>query len=117
VRDALDPELEELALALRRLPTPMPSEAVVWRTRRLAQLELAERSDDRLDRLVLVSLLLFSWTVTLASLVVVRLLAGGGLALLGGAAGPLLYLVAAWVSGAAVLVLVGLHVRKERSLA
>jgi hypothetical protein len=113
----LNSELEALGVELRRLPTPMPAEAVVWRVRRLAHLQLAERADERLSRMVLVSLLVFSWTVTLVSLLVVRLLSGGNLTLLGGTAGPALYLLSTWISGAAVLVLLGFHVRKERSLA
>ena len=119
-RQSLDEELEVLSLELRRLPTPMPPEALVSRVRRLAHLELAARADDRLNRLVLAFLLLFSWTVSLFALLAVRLLSGESL--LGSATGSMLswsvaYFVSAWISGAAVLVLLGLHVRKERRLA
>ena len=119
-RESLDEGLEVLSLELRRLPTPMPSEALVSRVRRLAHLELAARADDRLNRLVLVFLLLFSWTVSLFALLAVRLLSGESL--LGSATGSMLswsvaYFVSAWISGAAVLVLLGFHVRKERRLA
>lgn len=119
-RESLDEELEVLSLELRRLPTPMPPEALVSRVRRLAHLELAARADDRLNRLVLVFLLLFSWTVSLFALLAVRLLSGESL--LGSATGSMLswsvaYFVSAWISGAAVLVLLGFHVRKERRLA
>jgi len=119
-RESLDEELEVLSLELRRLPTPMPPEALVSRVRRLAHLELAARADDRLNRLVLAFLLLFSWTVSLFALLAVRLLSGESL--LGSATGSMLswsvaYFVSAWISGAAVLVLLGLHVRKERRLA
>jgi len=119
-RESLDEELEVLSLELRRLPTPMPPEALVSRVRRLAHLELAARADDRLNRLVLVFLLLFSWTVSLFALLAVRLLSGESL--LGSATGSMpswsvAYFVSAWISGAAVLVLLGLHVRKERRLA
>ena len=118
-RESLDEELEVLSLELRRLPTPMPPEALVSRVRRLAHLELAARADDRLNRLVLVFLLLFSWTVSLFALLAVRLLSGESP--LGSATGSMLswsvaYFVSAWISGAAVLVLLGFHVRKERRL-
>lgn len=116
-RDSLDEELDVLSLELRRLPTPRPPEALVFRVRRLAHLELAGRADERLNGLVLVFLLLFSWTVSLFAFLAVRLLSGESL--LGSATGstlswPVAYFVSAWISGAAVLVLLGFHVRKER---
>jgi hypothetical protein len=119
-RESLDEELEVLGLELRRLPTPMPPPALVSRVRRLAHLELAGRADERLNRLVLVALLLFSWTVSLFAFLALRLLSGDSL--LGSATGPTLswsvaYFISAWISGAAVLVLLGVHVRKERRLA
>lgn len=116
-RDSLDDELDVLSLELRRLPTPLPPEALVFRVRRLAHLELAGRADERLNGLVLVFLLLFSWTVSLFAFLAVQLLSGESL--LGSATGstlswPVAYFVSAWISGAAVLVLLGFHVRKER---
>jgi len=119
-RDSLEEELEVLSLELRRLPTPMPPEAVVSRVRRLAHLELAGRADERLNHLVLVFLLVFSWTVSLFAFLAVRLVSGESL--FGSATGPTLSwsvatFVSAWISGAAVLVLLGFHVRKERRLA
>jgi hypothetical protein len=119
-RESLDEELEVLGLELRRLPTPMPPAALVSRVRRLAHLELAGRADERLNDLVLVVLLLFSWTVSLFAFLALRLLSGDSL--LGSATGPTLSwsgacFVSAWISGAAVLVLLGVHVRKERRLA
>jgi hypothetical protein len=119
-RESLDEELEVLGLELRRLPTPMPPQALVSRVRRLAHLELAGRADERLNHLVLVFLLVFSWTVSLFAFLAVRLVSGESL--LGSATGPTLswsvtYFISAWISGAAVLVLLGFHVRKERRLA
>lgn len=116
-RESLDNELEVLSLELRRLPTPMPPEGLVSRARRLAHLELAGRADERLSRLVLVLLLLFSWTVSLFPFLAARLLSGESL--FGRATGSTLswsvaYLVSAWISGAVMLVLLGVHVRKER---
>jgi hypothetical protein len=119
-RDSLEEELEVLSLELRRLPTPMPPEAVVSRVRRLAHLELAGRADERLNRLVLAFLVLFSWTVSLFAFLGVRLLSGGSL--LGRVTGSTVpwsvaYFVGAWIAGAAVLVLLGFHARKEGRLA
>lgn len=63
-RDSLDEELEVLGLELRRLPTPMPPEALVSRVRRLAHLELAGQADERLGQLIMGFLLVFSWTIS-----------------------------------------------------
>jgi hypothetical protein len=119
-RESLDDELDVLGRELRRLPTPMPPEALVSRVRTLAHLELAGRADERMNHLVLAFLLVFSWTLSLFALYAVRLLSGEGL--LGIATGATLswsvtYFVSAWISGATVLVLLGLHVGRERRLA
>jgi hypothetical protein len=116
-RERLDEELEALSLELRRLPTPMPPEALVSRVRRLAHLELAGRADERLNGLVLAFLLLFSWTVSLSTFLAVRLISGEsllGTALWSPLSWSVAYFVSAWISGATVLVLLGFHVRKER---
>lgn len=107
-QEHLDEELAALARGLRRLPTPMPPGGLVSRVRRLAHLELAARTEERFNRQVLVFLLFFSWTVSVFSFVAVRLLTPSW------SAG---YFVSAWISVAAVLVLLALHVRKERTLA
>ncbi|MGH9324175.1 MAG: hypothetical protein ACRD21_04725 [Vicinamibacteria bacterium] len=117
-----DEVLELLPSELRRLPTPMPPPALVERVRRLAHFELAGRADEKLNRLVLVFLLVFSWTVSLVAFFAVRLLSGERASLLGLAMGSGLswsaaYFAAAWVSGVALLVLLGLHTRRERRLA
>jgi hypothetical protein len=116
-RERLDEELEALSLELRRLPTPMPPEALVSRVRRLAHLEMAGRADERLNGLVLAFLLLFSWTVSLSTFLAVRLISGEsllGTALWSPLSWSVAYFVSAWISGATVLVLLGFHVRKER---
>ena len=121
-RDYGDEELDALGQHLKRLPTPVPPEELVSRVRRLAHLELAGRADEKLNRLVLVFLLVFSWTVSLVAFFTVRLLGGESLELIGAAAGStfswsLAYFAAAWISGGTILVLLGFHVRKERRLA
>ena len=120
--DRLDEELDALGLALRRLPTPMPPEGLVSRVRRLAHIELAEQADEKLSGLVLGFFLFFSWTVSLLTFFAVRLVREGTAELLGIATGSALswsaaYFAAAWISGAAVIVLLGLYRRKEGRLA
>ena len=120
-------EMDELGAELRRLPTPMPPAALVERVRRLAHLELAERADEKLNRLVLAFLLAFSWTVALFGFFAVRVAATGtlsamGLAALQGPEGPSLawsftYFASVWMTGAAVFVILGLYSRKQRRIA
>jgi hypothetical protein len=119
-REGPDEELEALGLALRRLPTPRPPEALVSRVRTLAHLELATQADERLNRLVLALLLVFSWTASLVPVLAVRLLTAENL--LASAMGRTLsWSVASvafvWISGAAALVVLSVYVRKERRLA
>lgn len=115
---------EEMEAELRRLPTPMPPPALVERVRRLAHLELAGRADEKLNRLVLVFLLVFSWTVTLVGFLAVRVVAAGTVQILGIAAlqgssmsWSVVYFAAAWISGAFLFVILGLHYRRERRIA
>jgi len=120
--DRLDEELEALAGALRRLPTPMPPEGLVSRVRRLGHLELAEQADEKLSGLVLGFVLFFSWTVSLLTFFAVRLVREGTAELLGTATGSALswsaaYFVAAWISGAAMIVLLGFYRGREGRLA
>jgi hypothetical protein len=109
---------------LRRLPTPQPPPALVERVRRLAHLELASRADEKLNRLVLVFLLVFSWTLALVSFLAARVVAAGTFSILGLAAlqgsslnWPLAYFAAAWISGASLFVVIGLHARRQRRMA
>lgn len=117
-------DLDELGAELRRLPTPMPSPALVARVRRLAHLELAGRTDEKLNRMVLVFLLVFSWTVALMGFLAVRVAAAGTVSILGLAAlqgsslsWSVVYFAAAWISGALLFVILGLHHRKPRRVA
>ena len=116
--------LEELGAELRRLRTPMPPPALVDQVRRLAHLELAGRADEKLNRLVLVFLLVFSWTVALSGFLAVRVVASGTVSVLGLAAlqgsslsWSVAYFAAAWITGAALFVILGLHYRKQRRIA
>ncbi len=114
---------DDLEDELRRLPTPRPPAALVERVRRVAHLELASRADEKLNRLVLMFLLLFSWTVALVGFLAVRAVAAGGFSVLGLAAlrggslsWSLAYFAAAWISGVFLFVVLGIHVRKQRRI-
>jgi hypothetical protein len=109
-QEHLDDGLETLSRELRRLPTPVPPGGLVSRVRKLAHLELAGRAEERFSRQVLIFLLCFSWTVSVFSFLAVRLLTST----LSWSVG---YFVSAWISVAAVLVLLAFHVRRERTLA
>lgn len=119
-REDLDDDMDALSVALRRLPTPMPPVVLVERVRRLGHLELAGRADERLNALVLGGVILFVWTLNLFAFAAIRLLTGESLLRMAtGSALPwsVGYFVAAWVTGVAVLILAGIHVRRERGLA
>ena len=119
-RGDLDDDMDALSVALRRLPTPMPPVVLVERVRRLGHLELAGRADERLNALVLGGVIFFVWTVNVFAFAAIRLLTGESLLRM--AMGSSLpwsvgYFVAAWLTGTAVLILAGIHVRRERGLA
>jgi hypothetical protein len=118
-REDLPEELEALGLALQRLATPMPPPGLVERVRRLGHLELAGQADERMSQLVLGFAIFFAWTVNVFTFAAIRLLSGGLLRITTGSAWSwsAAYFVSAWLSGAAVLILVGIHVRRERGLA
>jgi hypothetical protein len=119
-RENPEEELDALSLALQRLPTPMPPAVLVERVRRLGHLELAERADERLNALVLGGVILFVWTMNVFAFAVIRLLTGESLLRMAtGSALPWTagYFVTAWLMGVVVLILAGIHVRRERGLA
>lgn len=119
-RESFDEDLEVLGAELRRLRTPMPPEALVSRVRSLAHLQLAGGADERLSRWVMGALLLFSWTISIFIFLTARLVRGDGLlASMTGStlSWPVVYFVLAWISGVALLAVLGFHARKERRLA
>jgi hypothetical protein len=121
-RDRRDEELDALGRELRRLPTPMPPDALVFRVRRLAHLELADQADESLSRWTAAFLVFFSWTATVVTFAAVRMVRAGSAELFGIGTGSTFawsagYFAAAWISGAAMLVLLGLHRRREGGLA
>lgn len=102
-------ELEILGRALTRIPTPLAPDVLVSRVRQLGHRELARRSEEKLNRLTLVFLLFFSWTVSAVSVGAARLLGGESVAVLASAL--------SWISSASVLIVVGVYVRREKRLA
>lgn len=65
-----------LASGLKRLPTPQPPAALIERTRAQAELQIVAEAENRWNRRVIAFVILFAWTLTLASWPVVRLLSG-----------------------------------------
>ena len=121
MKDEREDDLQALGRELRALPTPMPPAALVARVRRLAHLEIAEQADERLNGVVLGFVLFFSWTVTVLSALAVRVLRAESAALFGTSVGSSLswsaaYFAATWVSGAVLIVLLGIHRRREGRL-
>jgi anti-sigma factor RsiW len=114
--------LRLLAEGLRRLPTPQPSRGLVERTRARAEIRLAEESEQRWHRGVMVFLVLFAWVVTLVSWPVYRFVSGGLLGMLEPQwnqawirfAG---FTTIVWMAGGAAALLIGLQQRGERRLA
>jgi anti-sigma factor RsiW len=114
-------QLRDLAGALRRLPTPQPPATVVERARARALAAQAAAAERRWDRAVLAFLALVSWTVTLATWPIVRLVTGGVLgwldlrlnqlwiALLG-------YTALAWLTAGVAAVVLGLRFRATRRI-
>jgi anti-sigma factor RsiW len=66
-----------LAGSLKRLPTPRAPAALVQRVRAQMEAVAAARSERQIGQRAVVWLVLFSWTVTLASWPVVRLISQG----------------------------------------
>ena len=67
----------ELAGALRRLPTPQPSPALVERVRAGSEAVFAATDVEQFNYRLMAFLVLFSWTLVLASWPIVRLLTDG----------------------------------------
>ncbi len=107
-----------LAASLKRLPTPQAPSMLVERTRSRVALELAAIAERRKSYWVMAFLVLFSWTVTLVTWPVVRLLSGGVLSWLDlsfnqtwfGLAG---YTALGWVTAGVAAAVLGLRRRRE----
>jgi anti-sigma factor RsiW len=113
---------QQIAGGLRRLPTPQPPASLYERTRARAVAQLAESTEHRRNRIVLLLLIPFSWTVTLAGWPIFRFATGGLLSLLDVNFREtwLLFLVfsaATWVAGGSAAVLLSFRRQNERRLA
>lgn len=108
-----------LAGSLRRLPTPQAPAELVERTRTRVEAQLAAEAERRWDQAVMAFLVLFAWTVTLASWPIVRLFSSGVASWLDVGAtqiwyGLVVYTLIAWLSGGVAAVMLGLRHRAAR---
>ena len=107
---------------LRQLRTPQPSAALFERTRALAEAQLAAQAEQRRNRIVLILLTVFSWTVTIAGWAVFRFMTGGLLSLLDIRFRELWVLFAvfsalSWLAAGTAVVLLSARRQHERGLA
>ncbi len=109
---------KQMALGLRRLPTPQAPRGLVERARARAEARLVEEAEHRWNRSVMIFLIVFAWALTLMSWPVARLLSRGLLGLLDprlsqawiGFAG---FTTLAWLGGGAAAILLALRQRRE----
>ena len=109
---------QSLAGALRRVPTPQPSPQLLARVRAKAEWKLARKAEHREDAGVLVFLFLFSWTIVLVTLPIVRLVGAEAISWLEASHGSIGlwlggYTLVGWLA-AGVAVLFGLRERGAR---
>jgi len=118
-------ELEDwrlLASGLRHLPTPQPRPIIVERARARAEIGFAEEAERRWHRIVMISVVLFAWVLTLLSWPLVRLVSGGLLGMLDPRLnqawlGFAVFTTFVWLAGGGAAILLSLHQRRERRLA
>ena len=111
-----------LAGELRRLPTPQAPAALVERVRAQLAWQLAAEAERRWNARMMIFLVMFAWTVTLASWPVVRLLTSGLAGWLDpsfghtwiGLAG---YTALVWLTGGVAAATLALRRRRERRMA
>ena len=123
--EACAAELEEwrlLAGGLRRLPTPQPRAIIVERARARAEIGFAEEAERRWHRIVMISVVLFAWALTLLSWPLVRLVSGGLLGMLDPRLnhawfGFAVFTSVVWLAGGTAAVALSLQKRRERRLA
>jgi predicted anti-sigma-YlaC factor YlaD len=115
-------QLQGLANSLRRLPTPQAPASLVERTRARVEWRLAEEAENRWNYSVLVFLILFAWTLTLASWPVVRLMSSGLLGWFDPGFGRTwlslaVYTALLWLTGGVAAATLALRRRRERRIA
>jgi hypothetical protein len=94
----------------------------VERARAQAAIRLAEEAEHRWHRIVMMSVILFAWAMTLISWPVVKLVSGGILGMLDPGLNHAwiafaIFTTIVWASGGAAAVFLSLQQRRERSLA
>jgi anti-sigma factor RsiW len=104
---------------LRRLPTPQPRAVIVERARARAEVRLAEEAERRWHDIVMISVILFAWALTLLSWPVIRLISHGFLGMLDPRLNQTwlvfsIFTTLAWLAGAAAAVTLSLHERHRR---
>lgn len=114
--------LQGVANALRRLPTPQASASLVERTRARVAWQLAAEAENRWNYRVLVFLILFAWTLILATWPVVHLLSSGLLGWLEPGFGRTWlslagYTALLWLTGGVAAATLALRHRRERRTA
>lgn len=113
---------QEMGASLRRLPTPQAAPSLVARTLALAQASLAEASERRFERRLLVIGVVFSWVLVALSWPLAQLLASGWISLLGvGFAQKwenfAVFTAVCWLAGGAAVILLARMRQRERRLA
>lgn len=114
--------LQQLGTDLRRLPTPLISDAIVERTLALAQIRLTQESDRRTERRIVALVVVFSWMFVAISWPLAQLLAHGWQSLLGfsfeqGWENFAVFTAICWLAGAAAAILLATRRSRERSVA
>jgi anti-sigma factor RsiW len=118
-------ELERWQLisgGLRRLPTPQPSPALFERAYAMASAQLAEQAEQRNNRMMLIPLIILSWTVTVAGWPLFRFATSGLLSVLDVQFRQIWLLFAifsalTWLAGGSAAVLLSLRRQHDRRLA
>jgi anti-sigma factor RsiW len=112
----------EMGAGLRRMPTPQAPTALVERVRTSLMTQVRARAEQRSNRRMMASLLLFAWTTTLATWPILRLISHGAedwlnvsfvhtyWVLIG-------YTVFSWLAAAVAAAVLGARHRQERRLA
>jgi anti-sigma factor RsiW len=111
-----------IASGLRRMPTPQAPRGLVERSRAHAEAKLAEESEQRWNRRVMIFVIVFAWAITLLSWPVFRLVSSGFLSLVDPSMskawiGFAAFTTLAWLGGGAAAILLSSHQRRERRLA
>jgi anti-sigma factor RsiW len=112
---------QSLTSGLRRLATPQPSAGLIERTRAAAAWQFAAEGERRWNQGVILFVVLFAWTLTLATWPLVRLVTGGVMDWLQPGfghtwTGLVGYTAMVWLTGGIAAGTLAVRRRRERSL-